>query len=398
MAWEDNLLEASFRGDVFECIATDDEIARAVAMHSYPYAEGAESEDMGGEPNQINIPAVFYGDDYDARLKSFLNRLNVPGTGELVHPVFGTINAQFLGAQIHHDADNPDRADVTLRFIQSSIAPKFFDKTLPIQKASAILQRNTEARTAAAIVLSEEVESIIQTGDFNRIEQLRTSMSSVLTQVKNKVAGVISSGLDPVNYATSWASDLTNAISAIVDLRSFDIESLTADWKSAFNSLDDAILLPSQARQPAADVKTVEAYALLEQASGRADAASLVLASETQTPTLSAIEVEEMVNVARTEIEAVIVLYRDRYGLEKNRPVVESLKNTALALQEAARAVIEARPPLVQREINAPGNLRLIAHKLYGDHTRAIELFRLNPKAKMPNFIDRGDILNAYAS
>lgn len=398
MAWEDNLLEASFRGVVFDCISTDDEISRAVAMHSYPYAEGAESEDLGGEPNQINLTAIFYGDDYDARLKAFLDQLNVPGTGELVHPVFGTINAQFLASQIHHEADAVDQASVTLRFIQSSIAPKFFDKSLPIQKASTILQRNTEARAAATNVLAEEVEAVIESGDFNRIEQLRTSMSSVLSQVKEKVAGVISSGLDPVNYARSWASDLTSAISAIVDLRSFDIETLAADWKAAFNSLDGAVLLPSQARPPSNDVKTIEAHTALEQASGRADAASLVLASETQTPTLSAIEIEDMVNTARTEINAVIVLYRSRYGLEKNRPVIEALKNTALALQEGARAVIEARPPLVQRKMNAPGNLRLIAHKLYGDHTRAIELFRLNPKAKMPNFIDRGDVLNAYAS
>ncbi len=398
MAWEDNLLDASFRGVVFDCISTDDEIARAVAMHSYPYAEGAESEDLGGEPNQISLTAIFYGDDYDARLQSFLDQLNEPGTGDLIHPVFGTINAQFLGAQIHHEADSIDQASVSLRFIQSSVAPKFFDKTLPIQKASAILQSNTTARDAAAIVLADAVNDVVNSGDFNRIEQLRTSMFSALAQIKSKVAGVISSGLDPINYANSWASDLTSAISAIVDLRSFDVDTLTADWKATFNALDGAVLLPNQARQPTADVQVVAAQIALEQANGRADAASLVIASETQTPTLTATEIEEMVNAVRAEIQAVIVLYRARYGLEQNRPVVEALKNTALTLQDAARAVIEARPPLLQRTINAPGNLRLIAHKFYGDHTRATELFRLNPKAKTPNFIDRGDILNAYAS
>lgn len=398
MAWEENLLDASFGDLVFECVATDDEVARAVAVHSYPYINGAVPEDMGGEPFQTSIPAIFYGDDYDVRLKAFLAKLNETGQDDLVHPVFGTMKAQFMSAQVHHDADSPDQATVALRFMEAGDAPKFFSKNLPIQKATAVLQSNTATREAATAVLVDQVDLVVAGGEFNRIEQLRTSMTSVLSQFKSKVAGVIASGLDPIQFATSWASDLTSMVTGVVDLRSFGVDTLVADWRAVFSSFDDAILLPTQARQPAADINTIAAHVALEQATGRADAASQVLASETQIPTLSPVEIETMVNASRTEIQTVIDLYRTSYGLEKSRPVAESLKTTALTLQEAARAVIEARPPLVEREMAAPGNLRLIAHELYGDHTRAPELFRLNPKAKMPNYLDRGDVLNAYAN
>lgn len=398
MAWADNLLEASFRGVIFDCISTDDEISRAIAAHTYPYQAGAETEDLGEEAKTFNIVAVFYGDDYESRLKTFIETINVPGTGDLVHPIFGSISAQFQKSSIHHDSENVDRADVTLTFIQDSIAPKFFERTLSIQKATAVLQKNTAAREAATQVLSDEVTNVVNSKSFNRIEQLRTTMTTALTTLKTQVAGVISSGLDPVKYSTSWASDLTNVITSIVDLRAFDIDSLTADWKAVFSSFDNAVLLPAQARQPTHDVEVIDSHVALEQASGKADAASIVLVSETQTPTLSNDEIELMVNDARTDIELVIVQYRNLYDLEKSRPVTEALKDTASALQEAARAVIEARPPLVTRVMNAQGNYRLIAHRLYGDHTRAAELFRLNPNIKMPNFIEQGVAINAYAA
>lgn len=398
MAWADNLLEASFRGVVFDCEITDDDISRAFSQHSYPYANGAEIEDLGANANAVSMNAIFFGDDYDARLKAFLEVLNQPGVGDLVHPIFGTMSVQFVSAKPHHEANNVDQCTLSLNFIQNSIAPKFFDRTLPIQKATAILQANTSTREAATQVLIEEVLKIENTSDFNRIEQLRTSMISVISQAKSQVAGIVTSGLDPIRYASGWAADLTSLITGIVDLRSFDVSSLTADWKTTFNAFDNAFLLPAQPRQPVRDSKIIQAHSTLEQATGRAETVSIVLASEMQTPTLSAGEIEEIVNTSRDSINDVIGQYRDIYSIEQSRPVTEALKTTALNIQEAARAVIEARPPLVTKTMDAPGNLRLIAHKLYGDHTRAPELFRLNSSLKHPNAITRGDVLNAYAS
>ncbi len=406
MAWEDNLLEASLDGFIFDCIATDDKFARAHAVNTYPYLDGAEIEDLGAEPIPVAISAVFFGADYDARLQSFLKIIKTAGLRELQHPVFGKMQVQVVDVSVHHDADNIDQATVALNLLQGNLAPQFFEQTLAIQKASAIQQKNSLARAAATQVLAAEVLTIKNAGIFNRITQLRTSMTSALSALKAQIAGVISSGLDPIEFVSAWASDLTDVITAIVDLRGFDISTLTADWKTVFNAMDVAILLPTLARQPARDSAIIAAHVALEQASGKADAASIVLQSETVTPTLSAIEIEAMVNQARTHIQAVIALYRKTYAvdgsagglkLEKIRPITEALKDTALALQEAARAVIEARPPLVQRTMNAPGNYRLIAHKLYADHARASELFRLNPQVKMPNFIEQGNVLNAYA-
>ena len=52
---------------------------------------------------------------------------------------------------------------------------------------------------------------------------------------------------------------------------------------------------------------------------------------------------------------------------------------------------------MVTHTVAAPACLRLIAHRLYGDHTRAPEIQRLN-RLRDPNFLTPGQELKVYAS
>lgn len=106
MAWIKTLLEASFRGFVFDIVKIDDAADRSTSESSYPYKNGADIEDMGRGPRHINIEAVFYGDNYEAQLQLFLGLLDTPGSGPFVHPVFGNFaQAQVLRYSVHHEAD-----------------------------------------------------------------------------------------------------------------------------------------------------------------------------------------------------------------------------------------------------------------------------------------------------
>lgn len=399
MSWEQSLLEASFRGIIFDCLSTDDEVARATSEHSYPYKHGGSIEDLGNEPRAISIQAIFYGANYETELKKFITALDILGSGELIHPIFGTIQVQVVGTyKVSHSADDVDQAKVTLQFKQDSTEPVFFDRNLPIQKAEAISQALSVARSASADVLVKEVSKITALKSaLVRIDALRSAMTSALSGFRNQVAGIVTSGLDVVNYPLSFATDIGSLVSGIVDLRGFNVGTLMTDWRYASQLLSSPVTLTTSIRQPSHDVSLISSISALHQATAKADAVQIVLSSEAQTATLSAPEIELIVNDARTDIEASITTYRSLYSLEDSRPVIEALKTTALALQEAARAIIEARPPLITKTVDAPGNLRLIAHKWYGDHTRAPELLRLNRQVRSPNFIVMGDRLNAYA-
>ncbi len=397
MAWQDTLQDAVIDGFVFDCISTDETFSRAHSVHAYPYADGAEIEDLGQDALPISIQAILFGDDYETRLQQFITILKKPGLREFTHPVYGTMQVQVVQYQVHHDADNVDQCSISLSLLQNSIAPNFFTKTLAVQKAAAVQQQATSAREQAAQVMNDKVAEVVAGEDFNRIAQLRTSMSSALSQIKTQIQAVITTALDPITEVTGWCTDMTSLITGLVDLRSFDIDTLAADFKAVASAMDVAVLLPTQARQPEQDKDMVSSYVALQRVTGKVDAASLVLASETATPTMSATEIEAMTNEVRADIQTVIDQYRALYVIEEHRPVTEALKDSALAVQEAARAVIEARPPLVKKQMIAPGNYRLAAHRMYADHARAAELFRLNPTIKAPNFIDTGDVLNAYA-
>uniref|UniRef100_UPI00301BF033 DNA circularization N-terminal domain-containing protein n=1 Tax=Serratia fonticola TaxID=47917 RepID=UPI00301BF033 len=111
MAWKEDLLDASFRGVTFDCIDTRDTLSRDVAEYRYPYREGADVEDLGGKPDNIRMTAIFFGDDYETHLQAFIKVVNTPGSGELVHPVFGSYpKVQLLECGIFHRAEDVDCA------------------------------------------------------------------------------------------------------------------------------------------------------------------------------------------------------------------------------------------------------------------------------------------------
>ena len=51
----------------------------------------------------------------------------------------------------------------------------------------------------------------------------------------------------------------------------------------------------------------------------------------------------------------------------------------------------------LQKQAFAVICLHLLAFEWYGDYSRFGELLRLNPQIRHPNFIEKGEILNAYA-
>ncbi|HSH71538.1 MAG TPA: DNA circularization N-terminal domain-containing protein [Methylophilaceae bacterium] len=399
MADIDNLLDASFRGMAFDILSTTDTMPRATSEHKYPYVDGDDIEDLGFESKDINIEAIFFGDDYETRLKQFLKLLAEPGAGDLIHPIFGLIKAQVSGqVSISKAADDVDQVHVTVTFKPSIAGAVFFDRVLPIQKAAAVSQSIQKVRENAGGLIAKEVGKLtaFKTA-FVRLQQLRTTMNDAISSVRSQIAGVTLGGLDVLGFPLSWANDVSSLVSGIVDLRGFDPSNLSSDWKAVFGKLSSPVKYTAQPSQPKRDQAIIATHVSTDLAVGKADAAQLVLSSEAEIPTLSAPEIETMVNAARTDLEAVILQYRALYTIEDSRPVTEALKTTSLNLQEAARAIIQARPPLITRRMDAPGNLRLIAHKLYADHTRATELWRLNSELRMPNYIDRGDLLNVYA-
>lgn len=407
MAWDKTLLEASYNGIVFDIVKTDDSAEHVIVEHSYPYVDGSDIESMGRGARRISVEAVFYGDDYEERLQWFIDGLDLAGNAEFVHPVFGSFkNTKAARYAVHHDADNPDFATVTIEFIESTTAAPFFSRQFASQKAAAVAQHGAAATDAAAGKVAAVVDQLVATKSPSFFDKLRTAMTGPLLALTSGIAAVLS-GLDVLSYARAWANDISAMVGSLLDIRDW-AKQLESDWASIQSSLNSFSIFstPSSDAPPPITsgnvpteqqaVAAVAATIRVNTAVGLANAASYVFAAESATPMLTPTTIEAIVNIARRNLASTIEQVRAIYGIEDSRPITEALKDQGLALQEAARAVIVARPPLIQRVVEAPGNMRLLAHLWYGDHARAQELYRLNG-ARSP-FVNTGDSVNAYAS
>lgn len=440
MAWADTLLDASFRGVTFDCLRAQDSAQRDSASHEYPYLDGADVEDLGRKARRITMSAAFFGKDYENRLQSFLKVLDEPGHGELIHPVFGSIKeAQLLNYEIGHDADSPDYCTVELAFVEATPGNPFFVQQLPVQKAEAVSLLASVGRLNGILAFSSAIASIsnLKNGMLGRLNALRGLATGTLGAIRSQLKGFITSTLDLISFPGAFASDIVGLVSGLVDLRSFDQNVLMSDWKGLTGQLSEIVKLPANVASgsvsvaesggetgggsgggggggsggegggtindskpiPALpeDIKLITAVLQLATSTVLAEAAGQIFASESEEPTLSPREIEQISNDVRDALQATIETHRELFPVEVARPVTEALKDTAAAVQDAATAVVEARPPLITRTVEAPGNLHLAAFRWYGDYTRAQELARLNPHLINPNALQVGDVLNAYA-
>ncbi|WP_423197454.1 DNA circulation N-terminal domain-containing protein [Cupriavidus sp. H19C3] len=434
MAWEDTLLDASFRGIQFDCVRTRDSASRDVARHAYPYMDGEDTEDQGRRGRRSNISAIFFGPDYETRLQTFIKALDQLGSGELIHPVFGSIKAQVMDYDIEHEADSVDACTVSIDFLEATPGNPFFVQQLPAQKARQASQLAALARSGGIGLFAGALSQLKSLqGSLGSLTALKGVMTGVLGAIRAQVKGIIGTTLDLIDFPRAFAGDLVAMVSGMVDLRSFDIGVIKSDWKSLVSQLDYVVRLPAAVTggtvtaygdtggsggtgggggggggttPPVAStpipadpvqVKIVTAVVQIAVATALADAATVVLVDEAEDPTLPPQDIEIINNDVRDHVQTAIETTRDLYPVEQARPVIQALRDVAAAVQEAAVAVIDARPPLSTRTVTSPGNLHLVAFRWYGDYARAAELLRLNPQLRNPNDIKAGDVLYAYA-
>lgn len=437
MAWKDDLLDASFRGVKFDCQKTDDTLDRDVVRYAYPNVDGEDIVDQGQKATETNITAVFFGDDYLSRVRTFLGAIAAKGPGELIHPVFGSMpGMQFLGGHVGHDADNPDACLIEMRFASSTPSNPFFVAQLPTQQADATAQLATVAQSSGTSMFSTAVAALAAAkAGLRRLNALRDVLSDTLGPIKNLVTGFQTTALDYLNFPAAFTGDLVGLVSGMTDFRSFDIGTIMSDWSGMTDQMSAIVKLPAAAASgqtitipgdtvagsvaqtsnvtdptkpyapapksyvaaDASDVALVTAIVKIVVATVVASVASDVLANEVDQPTLTPAQVEQIADDTRQTLQDAIDATRSTLTVDQARPVTEPLKDVALAIQQLAISVIDALPPLITRTVNAPANFTLIAFQWYGDYTRADELVRLNPSVRNPNFIQRGDILNAFA-
>ncbi|STT08884.1 Mu-like prophage DNA circulation protein [Klebsiella pneumoniae] len=413
MAWETDLQDASFRGVAFDIINTRDSMQRDIAQHEYPYRDGANIDDLGGKPRSLQCQAVFFGDDYESRLQAFMAALYTRGPGELIHPVFGVMPDMLCYVyQVNHEAENPDYCTVDLQFLQDGLDVEFFVREWPLSQSDAIFNQAQGILDNAATLLDNAMKPLRTARQYlARAKALGVTALNMVAVLRGDITGFISSTTDFVNFPSAFMNDIQSALSLQSSAAMSSISSdsavyasapavVIADWAAVKTQADEVAALPAglvtgdvtaSVEMPAnvttSDIRELIAMTMISVAIELAQQASDLLSDETITASLSPADISLIAGDARQAVQNAIDSVRSTWAAEMEnisssatsialqyQPVIDGLRDTALSLQSMAVALINARPPMIQRTVASATNLHLLAHLWYGDYTRAGEL------------------------
>jgi prophage DNA circulation protein len=387
------------------------------------------------------LRVIFNGPNYEFSLRALLDALDTIGPGELIHPIYGSLSVVTQSWKVHHTAERPDFAEVDLQFLEDTPDNPFFDRDLVWTLVTSGYAEDETTWQDGVFDLLAKVDSLVAeiqswigggwTGLLEkalglpgiglRLQQLRSQIMGVVSQVVSMATGNPLSAFDPVVDLARTPTEIRGAIQNSTPSTSRELlsrsgipatvpgsTSLTAQASRAATALlvsarqgtePDASVIPDSMPTDPVEAAGLALVVLIvtETALANAQAVSVIIEDEATTQTLSPGEVEALVNLVRSLLESAILLHRRLYDVQTALPVIDALRTMAGLIQARARTVILLSPPLVERTVESAANLRLLAHRWYGDHSRAIELARLNPGLSAPYNIQPGEVLRAYA-
>lgn len=445
MSWQTDLLDASFRGVAFEVESVDDNGEKSLALHEYPYRAGANIEDLGRKARIIPVRALIWGDDYAERLQKLIAAFESSGPGELIHPVYGVVNVVIRKWEVHEEAERPDYAALSFEAVEADPDKPFFEAVAPKAEAES---RKQSALQGVAAALESTAQAIRD--KFAAVEKAGQAAMDAAQEViddalavYDAAAGVADAAADMIRYPQTFLDELQNRMEDALRhagkrMGSFaqfgDVSAMLPRWtldpgevlgkyttgsgahstrwitgrvpRTAKEGAPLAVRADSPASTPVAahapcSAQTVRgvvaAHAMTMQTQAITEAACGIFEAELAEPGMTPDQIETITGNVRERVQDCLDAVRAALPAAGQYAPSEGLRQTADAVQGMAAAVLNARPPLSGVVADAPCNMHLMAHRLYGDFTRAAELQRLNPQIRNPNFIARGQELVAYA-
>ena len=419
MAWKDTLQAASFRGLIFDVLAESSNHGHALSTHEYPFVDGANVDAMGLKPRHFEFEVIVFGDDFETRLQALLAAFEDRDPAELIHPVYGSIKDCLAQSwKPAHKADEVDQCTLHVEFIETRLLTEFFDRKLPLAKAGRCDAAAANARDEAAEAFRlklKALQKLLRTPA--EITAFANVFDGAMTHLRIAVSGVLTSGSGILTLPSAWIGDVrsifnqvrnASPLSALLSL--FNGATGATDALALGKSYDalSAVAVPiviasvpgvsNAPGSPYAEaVELARQQLRVEAALVLADSAADLLAQESLNPVMTPVDLAAVANDVRARLQVCIDWYRAHLDHESAHGACEALKETAWAVQDLAKTVIELKPPIIGRAAEGPACLRLLAHQWYGDHERAPELLRFNPRLRLPNFIEQGQTLNAYA-
>ena len=126
MAILDELVAASFKGATFLIDGTSTTGGRKTVTHEYPNSDRRFVEDLGELREIYTVTGIVHGDTYFADRDNLIAQLKSSGSGELIHPFYGSVTVVAKPYSLSENLTNLGVATFRMTFERSneSVFPK----------------------------------------------------------------------------------------------------------------------------------------------------------------------------------------------------------------------------------------------------------------------------------
>lgn len=402
--WRKQLQPASFKGVPFEVLSDSSTFGRRIQVHEFVQRDQPYCEDLGRITRRFSVNAFFGGDDCLDKRDAFLAAIDEDATGELVLPTWGAMQATALPGSVDTSREDGGVVWISLEFVESG------DKGYPVATPAT----DAQLGDAAGGVL--DAGSNWFTDAMGAVDTARVNIAAMTSSVA-AAYGLVTGTIGTITRTVASAADLANMVlnapanfvlavrasvgSVRTSLSGIDAAQALSSLRSAAgNSRSMGYVNPAGGAHTVAAVQAVNELARSAALTVALDAASQLPVQRATAPAM-ALPVWQQ---AAQALERPPVLYApdvlaardvldaalwDALQGGNGRPPLDVLKALQDARVKARRHLAQAAGAAVPTvQITPPAMLPalVLAHRQWGDATRAAEIVQRN-RLRHPGFV-----------
>ncbi|MGY1490717.1 DNA circularization protein [Methylobacillus pratensis] len=205
MAWQDELLAASFRGVAFHVESEEMSGGRRGQLHEYPFRDTPYFEDTGLKARTKNVSAYVIGPEYMAARDALLEALEAKGAGDLVLPWTHSLQMAVETYRLVHSNAEGGMCRFDISFVQAG------EVTFPTARIA------TSRQTISAVEVLEEtaIEQFSEVFDVDGlpaygVEDAIAAAEGAVSEIEGavgKVGGVLN---NPIGSLEGVFGDMVN--------------------------------------------------------------------------------------------------------------------------------------------------------------------------------------------
>lgn len=402
--WRDELLPASFRGISFLIPQATVPVGMKGQLHEFPQRDEPYFEQLGKQSQVHRLTVWIIGDDCFERRDKFLEAIQTPGAGELVHPWLGRMQVKAGEAELTHDYQQGGMVSMLVTFYPDT--PLKFpvarvNTQQQVVKASESMWDSALARYKAAMAKVDQARL--------GLARLRNNLSAVYTVIQRQFAPFVA----VFTNLTGLAQSIMNAPGSLSSLfSSYFSDFSVQDYLGNDSSYRNTVAAASQQAEAVSSINTVSTIGGVDSAAASKATADLVqdallvqialivsemtIASQpVSTDTTPSADQQAVQPFDRPEVPVADDVLELRDGL--NEAMLEaSLKADSahyLVLNALRQAIVKHLTAVAASgvrlvEITPPETLSalVLAYRRFGDATRESEVVERN-RIHHPGFV-----------